>query len=179
MLIQIGSPTGPSDIVDLLLECHERIRSFTGLACTLASAHGVSESEVRDVAARVTRYFSEALPLHTADEEQSILPRLAGRDPELDAALKRMQSEHHEHEPQLQRLLEICRALQASPERIDQLRASLLSTASALDKAFSSHLEQEEQVVLPAIRALLMPEERDAILSELRARRNSIAGGSR
>src|SRR4051812_25565021 len=96
MLIQIGSPKEPPDIVDILLECHERIRSFTGLARRLASTHGLSEEEVRDAAARVTRYFSEALPLHVADEEQSILPRLSGRSPELDAALNGMQREHHE-----------------------------------------------------------------------------------
>jgi hypothetical protein len=79
MLIKIGPQKEISDIVDLLLECHERIRSFIGLAGRLANCGPVSDTEVSDAAARVVRYFSESLPLHVADEEESILPRLLGR----------------------------------------------------------------------------------------------------
>src|SRR5215471_4934129 len=143
MLIQIGPSKEPSDVVDLLLECHERIRSFAGLACRLADTREASHDEIRNAATRITRYFSEALPLHVADEEQSILPRLSGRTTELDAALKGMHQEHLEHEPQLNTLVELCRQLQASPERHDELRHSLLSTASMLEKLFSTHLERE------------------------------------
>jgi iron-sulfur cluster repair protein YtfE (RIC family) len=171
MLIQIGSPRGPSDVVDLLLECHQRIRHFLAVADRLAQSQGASHDEIREAAARITRYFSEAFPLHIADEEQSILPRLSGRTPELDAALQGMHREHLEHESQLKTLVELCCELQASPEKLDEVRHSLLSTASMLEKAVSAHLEQEEQIVLPAVRARLTLEEQAAILTELRARR--------
>jgi hypothetical protein len=91
MYIQIGSPKESSDVVDLLLKCHERIRTFIGLACKLGKAQEPSVDEIRDAASRVSRYFSEALPLHVADEEESILPRLAGRNPEPDLALANCQ----------------------------------------------------------------------------------------
>jgi iron-sulfur cluster repair protein YtfE (RIC family) len=117
MLIQIGSSKEPSDIVDLLIECHQRIRSFIGLAARLADADGNSLEEVRNAAKRVTRYFSEALPLHVADEEENILPRLSGKDTELDATLERMHREHVEHEPHLATLVEVCRVLEDSPQR--------------------------------------------------------------
>src|ERR1051326_5002660 len=91
MLVKIGPLDEPSDIVDLLKECHERIRTFINLAGRLAKAEEISDTDVRDGAGRVARYFSEALPLHVADEEQSILPRLQGKSAELDAALSEMQ----------------------------------------------------------------------------------------
>lgn len=171
MLIQIGSSKEPSDIVDLLLECHQRIRHFLSLAYRLAQTHGALHDEISDASARITRYFSEALPLHVADEEQSILPRLSGRTPGLDAALQGMHWEHLEHEPLVRALLEMCRTLHCSPEKLDELRHSLLTTVSKLEKAISDHLDQEEQIVLPAIRTLLSPEEQATMLTELRARR--------
>jgi len=176
MLIQIGPSKEPSDVVDLLLECHERIRSFAGLACRLADTREASHDEIRDAAARVTRYFSEALPLHVADEEQSILPRLSGRSVELDETLQSMHSEHLEHDVQLQTLLATCSTLRASPEKLDELRPTLSSTATTLEKEFTTHLEQEERIILPAIRSLLAPDERDAILREVRARREGRRG---
>jgi iron-sulfur cluster repair protein YtfE (RIC family) len=171
MLIQIGSSREPSDIVDLLLECHQRIRHFLSLAYRLAQTHGALRDEISDASARITRYFSEALPLHVADEEQSVVPRLSGRTPELDTALQGMHGEHLEHEPLLKALVDMCRTLHASPERLDELRHSLLTTVSKLDKAVSAHLEQEEEIVLPAIRTWLTPEEQATMLTELRARR--------
>jgi len=47
MYVQIGVPKEPSDIVDLLLECHERIRTFVGLAGRLANTRQPSVDEVR------------------------------------------------------------------------------------------------------------------------------------
>jgi iron-sulfur cluster repair protein YtfE (RIC family) len=172
MLIQIGPLKEPTGIVDLLLDCHQRIRHFSSLASRLAQADTDSKDEIREAAARIRRYFSEALPLHVADEEHSVVPRLIGRTPELDAALQGMHQEHLEHEPQTNALVEMCRTLEASPERLEDLRHSLLTTASKLETDLCAHLEQEEQIVLPAITTWLSPEEQSTMLTELRARRD-------
>jgi iron-sulfur cluster repair protein YtfE (RIC family) len=173
MLIKIGPTKEPSDAVDLMLECHDRIRSFVSLACRLASAAEASEDEVRETAARVSRYFSEALPLHVADEEQSIVPRLAGKNPEMDAVLQAMHGEHIGHEANLKVVVETCNALKASPAMLPQLRDALLDAASDLEAEFARHLKQEEEVIFPAIRSLLTPEQQLSILNELRGRRGS------
>jgi iron-sulfur cluster repair protein YtfE (RIC family) len=157
--------------VDLLLQCHERIRAFIGLAARLALSEEADDKEIRDAASRVIRYFSEALPLHVADEEQSIVPRLSGREPAIDAALERMRQEHKDHEPQLQSLLKTCRVLEESPGRLNEVRPGFQATVSALEREFVKHLEEEETVILPAIRTILRDDDRDAILRELRARR--------
>jgi iron-sulfur cluster repair protein YtfE (RIC family) len=171
MLVNIGPLNEPSDIVDLLTECHERIRKFIGLAVQLAKTEVLSDTEVCDAAARVARYFSEALPLHVADEEESILPRLQGKTAQLDASLSEMHEEHSEHDPQVENLLNVCRTLQESPERLKELRPKLLACATRLEQEFLSHLEKEESEILPAIRQLSTLEEREAMLRELRGRR--------
>src|SRR5271165_7385628 len=66
----------PEDAVDLLMGCHQRIRHFTAVAVKLAHAQGASEDEVREAAAAVYRYYSVSLPLHEADEEDTVRPRL-------------------------------------------------------------------------------------------------------
>jgi iron-sulfur cluster repair protein YtfE (RIC family) len=158
--------------VDLLLECHERIRYFIALAIRLESAENPSVDEIREAAGRVIRYFADALPLHVADEEESILPRLSGRERDLDRTLGNLHHEHSEHEPQLERLLRTCRDLHDTPEKLAELRQSLETTASTLQRNFVQHLDMEEKVVLPTIRQFLTFEEQAAILRELRARRS-------
>jgi hemerythrin-like domain-containing protein len=175
MLIKIGSSNEPEreDIVSLLTACHDRIRFFIDLAVRLASATDASPDEIRDAAARVIRYFSESLPLHVADEEESIIPRLSGRNPSLDATLDTMHREHSEHEPHLHVLLDTCRALVDSPQRLVNLSETLRASASHLAHDFKAHLEAEERTVLPAIRSLLTIEEQEEIVSELRRRRGT------
>jgi iron-sulfur cluster repair protein YtfE (RIC family) len=173
MLVNIGPLKEPSDIVDLLTECHERIRTFISLAVRLANTEEISIADTRDAAARVSRYFSEALPLHVADEEESILPRLQGKTAELDATLSEMHLEHTDHEPQVETLLNLCRTLKETPERLNELRSKLKTCATALEQEFLSHLDKEEKLILPAIRQLSTAEERDAMLRELRARRTA------
>jgi iron-sulfur cluster repair protein YtfE (RIC family) len=148
VLIKIGSSNESSDIVDLLVACHERIRFFIDLAERLAQTTDASLEEVREAAARVVRYFSESLPLHIADEEESIVPRLVGREPMLDKTLEAMCDEHDAHAPRLQRLVEICRTLQNVPDRLPELKGDLRDIASHLANDFKTHLAQEEGAAL-------------------------------
>ena len=47
MAVQIGVRPGSAGAVDLLLECHARIRHFISVARRLAAARGLPEAEVR------------------------------------------------------------------------------------------------------------------------------------
>lgn len=172
MLVNIGRRAAPrTDLVGLLLECHGRIRSFLELAVALGAAVGFTPAQIRDAAQRIARYFEEALPLHVADEELSLLPRLRGRRPELDLALERMHREHAEHGPLLKELLAICSALQVNPAELASHQPRLRVVASALQRELLTHLEHEEALVVPAIADVLDDAERQAVLSELRQRR--------
>lgn len=174
MYIHLGTKKTPEDVVDLLLDCHTRIRSFSRLALRIAEAEGAPAEEVVQAAARVRRYFSVALPFHVADEEESILPRLMGKDAAVDAALRRMEDEHEGHVEPLRRLLAIAAALVEDPGALETHRAELGKVAGALVADFDRHLESEEAVVFPAVRRLLDPEELEAVFDEVRQRRKAI-----
>jgi len=164
MLISLGHTTHPpDDVVDALLECHQRIRRFTALALAVAARPDLSAAEARDTCAQVERYFRQALPLHVRDEEVIVTPRIAGLRPDVDAALTTMNAEHAEHAPLLARLFEALR------QPVD--RPALHTAATALEAAFETHLQQEEQVLFPALRQLVSAELRKAMLVELRASR--------
>lgn len=171
MFIEIGGKKEPTDVVDLLLDCHTRIRSFSTLAARLAEVEGASEAEVAEAAAKVRRYFTVALPKHVEDEEESLLPRLMGKDPEVDRALQQMEDEHGRHEAPLRRLIELCDTLRQNPSSLPSLRGELGEVARWLVEEFEVHLRAEETIVLPAARRLLTAEELQGIHDELRRRR--------
>ena len=160
------------DIVDLLLDCHERIRSMTALALRLAEAEGLPEAEIVDAADRVRRYFGIALALHARDEDESLVPRLRGKDPRLDAALAEMSREHGEHDEPVARLVAACDAVAERPARLAEVAAALGAAARELERHFEGHLEREEKVIFPAIREHLSGDDLARMAEELRARRS-------
>lgn len=169
---QPSAPGETPDVVELLLDCHQRIRHFTELARRLGEARALPADEVRIVAFRVRRYFTEALPLHVADEEEDLAPRLRGREPELDAALERMTAEHRQHQAPLAKLVATCEALEVAPDLHPDLRGPLEETARALAEEFEAHLLEEERVIIPALQRLLPAEARATLARAVRARRS-------
>lgn len=171
MLVTLGRRAAATDLVGALLECHERIRAMSTLATTLADREDLPADQAREAGLRVSRYFSEALPLHVRDEEESILPRLTGRTPALDDTLAEMHAQHESHGDPLGRLVALCSALGDEPE--PALRSALREVAHPLEQELRRHLELEETRLFPEMRALLSADEQAAILRELRARRRT------
>ena len=171
MLTRIGSPAVAGDAVDLLLECHQRIRTFLALARRIAEVGASEPGAAAEAAGRVRRYFLEALPLHARDEEESVLPRLRGLDPAVDAELEAMAREHREHERPLVELVAACDGVAAAPARVPELAPAIGSAAAELERHFVAHLAREETVIFPALRRLLdRPADAD-IVREIRERR--------
>jgi iron-sulfur cluster repair protein YtfE (RIC family) len=175
MLIKLArgvAGTGDPTVVKQLLDCHARIRAFLDIAPKLAAAEGAPEHQVRDVAQRLARYFREALPRHTEDEDCSIAPRLR----ELEAAsevrenVALMEFEHRELEEVLARLMPRWDLLANEPAALPDHAAELASDSARLRAQFTLHLEREESIVFPAL-SLLAPDEHTEILNEMRSRR--------
>jgi iron-sulfur cluster repair protein YtfE (RIC family) len=177
MLVQVGKRDQSEDVVDLLLACHERIRRFLTMARTLATAHASEPCEVQLAAAQIRRYFAEALPLHVADEQEEILPRLASAAPAIDQALTAMLDEHCVHEPMVARLVALCGEVEREPSQLAVVGADLAALIAELTTELERHLAQEEQVIFPAIRRLAAAE-RDAILVAMRRRRERVLGSA-
>jgi hemerythrin-like domain-containing protein len=175
MFTNLGKPAVPADAVELLLECHHRIRSFLGLAGRLGEARSEGAEAVAEAAFRVHRYFTLALPLHARDEEESIAPRLGGREPALDAELAAVVREHREHERPLAVLVEACARLARDPGRHRELAAVVRRASGELRSHFDVHLAREEQVIFPAARRLLDAAADAAVVKEIRLRRVDVA----
>jgi hypothetical protein len=122
----------PDDtVLAALLACHERIHRFTALAARLATTDG-TPAERAEAAAGVVRYFTVALPLHAADEDDSLAPRLRGRDAAVDAALATMTAEHVAHAGPLAAVVDAARAVVAAPATVPPDLAAAADALAAL-----------------------------------------------
>src|ERR1022692_2912393 len=149
-------PKSPEDAVDLLVGCHQRIRHFTGVAVKLAHAQGATTEEIAQAAAGVHRYYSVSLPLHEADEDQTLQPRLhAVADDHVRHALLAMGDQHQAIDELIERLLPLLVLARNNPDTLAEVGGEMCSITKALDEIFRAHLQMEEEVIFPAIRSAL------------------------
>lgn len=154
MLLQIGQRGKSDELVDLLAECHTRIRRFLEMARNLAANPSAAAEEARTVGHQICRYFSSAFLHHVADEDDLIEPRLKGSSASLDACLARMHQDHVQHADSIALLVGLCAEIEREPARLAELAADLAGAEAVLTRVLSPHLELEERELFPAIRAL-------------------------
>lgn len=164
----------PSGLVELLEACHQRIRHFIGLCSEVARRGDVPAAETAQACADAARYFREALPLHVADEDESIFPRLLGSSAAVDDALATLRREHAQQEEQVVLLLRALEQVRRQPLD-ERSRGQLAAIAVPLEAELEEHLLLEESTIFPVIRDLLSIEVQRLIVDELRARRGSSA----
>jgi iron-sulfur cluster repair protein YtfE (RIC family) len=90
-----------TDPVGMLGDCHRRIERFLGALSAVAARNNGGSLPEEDRATLMTslRYFREAAPKHTADEEESLFPRLRQNGgAEAIAVMTRIDSLEQEHE---------------------------------------------------------------------------------
>jgi hemerythrin-like domain-containing protein len=159
------------DTASMLLGCHQRIRHFTEVALRLAqNESGTSSAERVNAVQSVLRYYTQALPLHEADENDSLHPRLRRVLPEgvLAEANEAMVQQHTKIDALIARLVLAWRELERDPQHP---QADLLPQTERLQQLWTSHLQLEEEQVIPAMQRYLPADELRAIEAEMRARR--------
>jgi hemerythrin-like domain-containing protein len=131
--------------------------------------------ETRAALESALRYFREAAPKHTADEEESLFPRMRQkRDPNMEAAIKRLEPLEHDHL--------LAGSLHAEMQELGQRYLSAGSLEStgveAFRKAIASlvsiyqqHISIEDDLVFPLAKRLLSVADKAAIAEEMAARR--------
>lgn len=170
-MVTHGARTEVDELVDLLASCHRRIRDHVVLARRLVVRGPDSPlQDVCDAASQIRRYFTVALPLHVADEEQTIAPRIAGAGASVAAALKTGAAEHADHQYLIARLVELCEEVERRPAELRVINGRLSRLVEVLASELAQHLELEERVVFPALR-VLSAAERAEILAAARSRR--------
>ncbi len=161
------------DVVEVLMEAHIESRQILALADALASGNATSAS--RDVAGRVADYLDWLLPLHQADEDESLSPRLEGKHPVVDAALENMRRQHMALQGPMARLKLLARQVANDALRLHALRFELSNAASDLRARLKEHEAMEESIVFPALKRMLYADELDSIAREMRERRALLA----
>jgi iron-sulfur cluster repair protein YtfE (RIC family) len=169
----------PSTPLEMLQGCHARIRHFMQLSRTLAEASAVPPSEITEAAAALVRYFRQALPLHEADENLTIFPRLHDASPlgsPLRDAAKAMVEQHQAIDELVEQLLSLCATIQRQPQLLPFCASRLQEVTAALDQIFDAHLHMEETVIFPALQSL-GPGQLDEIACEMQQRRRPPSAG--
>lgn len=180
MLIRIGQRPDHAfdEPLGLLSDCHRRIEHFLHVLEVIAnrSAGGtLAAAERKDLEASIG-YFAQAAPRHTADEEESLFPRLrASNDPEALHALDtvaRLERDHDAadvHHAAVDRLVrDWLAAGTLAPDRLGELRDHL----SALHAIYEPHIAVEDRELFPAAGRVLSKDDVAAIGREMAARRS-------
>jgi hemerythrin-like domain-containing protein len=166
-----------SDPIGLLTDCHRRIERFLGVLVRVAAEArgGALTDEQRTALDTALRYFRDAAPKHTADEEATLFPRLrsCGR-PEAHAALKQVESLEADHQRADRSHAAVDRLGREWLERgtLAPADAARLSAELAeLSALYREHIALEEGSVFPAAAQLLPESDRVAMGREMAARR--------
>ena len=140
--------------LEMLQSCHARIRHFVRLSRTLVEAADAPHYEIAEAAGALVRYFSHALPLHEADENETLFPLLHNASPlgsPLREAAKAMVEQHQAIDELVPELLSLCDLIRRQPQYLPGLACRLQLVTAALDQIFASHLNMEETVIFPAL----------------------------
>jgi hemerythrin-like domain-containing protein len=121
------------------------------------------------------RYFAQAAPKHTADEEESLFPRLRQiQNPEIQAAFSRLEQLEDEHRwaaplhAEVERLgaQYLSTGNLSSPE-VDEFRKDVANLASM----YKQHISVEDELVFPLAARMLSDADKVAIAEEMAGRR--------
>ena len=141
------------------------------------SRNGTLNQEQRDALEKALTYFHDAAPKHTADEEQSLFPRMRKVDhPDVKAALAQVESLEKEHR--------LADELHAQVDRLGRqwlatgtlLTAELATVRAALDelkKIYDRHIAIEDEQVFPLAKKVLAADEQKKVGEEMAARRGA------
>jgi len=168
---------GFDDPLGLLFDCHRRIELFLKMLLKVASDLQGSQldKQHRDALEAALRYFSTAMPRHTADEEESLFPRLRQMNsPESDEALKRievLEADHIAADRDHQRVDVLGRKWLAQGQLPQAELDELMTLLNRLQQMYTRHIQIEDTSLFPAARRMLSEDQVRKIGREMAERR--------
>ncbi len=171
--IQIGAKpdSGFDDPIGMLKDCHRRIEHFLGVLCLVAEkAHGrATSTEERSAVEAALHYFHEGGRRHTADEEESLFPRLGAHGATAD--LDRLERDHGDAEALHAEVEQLYRAWFQEEKLSPNDAQRLLAATGKLRALYDAHISVEDNIVFPRAAEVLAANEIQIIGEEFRARR--------
>lgn len=179
MTVPLGSK-GQADFsepIELMMDCHRRIEHFFDVLGQVVARYADQslDDQAREALTTALNYFASAAPRHTADEEQSLFPRMRqSDDPAVRQAMAQIDQLESDH-----RLAEVAHA------RLDHLGRQWLTLGALpapnlaefrrlLDEmatAYGRHIPIEDQCVFVLAKRALSPEQLQTIGMEMKQRR--------
>ena len=166
--------------IDVLEDCHRRIERFLRMLDDVVSSATDDGRMTEDAAGALQvalRYFRNAAPKHTADEEESLFPRLrATGDPRVEAVLadlERLESDHDRADELHDVVDELgsCWLRTGVLERAQLER--LAATIGELRAIYAAHIAYEDSVLFTVAREVLSEPALGELAVEMRARRTT------
>jgi len=179
MPVNLGT-TGQPDFdqpIDLMMDCHRRIEHFLGALQRVAERYADQplDDEGREALATALNYFRSAAPRHTADEEESLFPRMRQVDtPEVKnamAEIDRLESDHRKAEVAHARLDELGRQWLESGALSSEPLTEFQGLLDQLAQAYGEHIPIEDNSVFVLAKRTLTDEQLQAVGEEMRQRR--------
>lgn len=176
MAVQIGArpDSGFDDPIGMLTDCHRRIERFLNILCVVAPrarGRALSQEEAEAIQASL-QYFRVGGARHTADEEESLFPRLiAAAESSVREQVVQME-EDHDVAGRLHQTAEAHYVRWISEgELSEDQSSSLCSCTERLRQLYAEHIRVEEQTIFPRARAILDDGSLQALGAEFRKRR--------
>lgn len=181
MAVQLGSKglSGFNNPMGLLDDCHRRIEQFLQTLIRVAEDKrgGELKGDYLQGLKTSLKYFKEAAPHHTEDEEDSVFPRLrelGDRDERIRAAFETIDALEADHEKAA-----------AAHDEIDRLGRKwldegflladevdwLIQVLRELEATYQRHIAVEDQEIFPLAAEVLPPDELKRIGREMADRR--------
>lgn len=166
-----------NDPIGLLEDCHRRIEKFLDVLLTLAGqAKGNPlTNEQRAAVETSLQYFREAAPKHTADEEESLFPRMRASQlheaREIRSDLDHLHTDHVLAQQNHQASDELFRRWLANGFLSGPDSINLISLLHSLRDTYARHIKEEETQIFPNAARLLTSFDLKAVGLEMAKRR--------
>jgi hemerythrin-like domain-containing protein len=160
--------------LDHLVACHRRIEDRLETLERVAAHFESKRAEAIEALGACLKFFDSSGALHTADEEQSVFPRmrsgLSGAEVEF---LAHLEEQHREADGLFAEIKSMARELEAGAEA--GLTVRFRGVVARLAELYRAHMAAEDQTLIGLGRRVLAEDELRAISREMKERRE-IAG---
>ena len=166
------------DPLQHILACHEQIERRLVTLQNAAMMVGFSEGAMLQDAAAALAYEVEVLEaidkLHTADEEESLFPRLRANLKDDTAVLEpltlSLELQHENEQAAFKRLKAVVKSIAAAGAQSTDDASSCEDLVRELAGICRPHMALENDNLLPLARKALQPQDLTAICTEMRQR---------
>ncbi|HEY3412473.1 MAG TPA: hemerythrin domain-containing protein [Armatimonadota bacterium] len=161
----------------LLSDCHRRVEKFLGVIETVATEGRGRElsAEYRAGLETALRYFQQAAPLHTQDEEASLFPRMreVGGNDVVEALVKLdgLEADHRAAEPLHEEVDVLGRKWLDEGTLPPEDTGRLVEAITRLRSMYASHIALEDTFVFPLAGRVLDEESLSSVGREMADRR--------